>query len=277
MFSTKQKPFFGYLLFVAAAVAVFFSCSSMDMGSQSAKTTATGAASGGYSENANAQLDRCDATLGTVAILENENSDWFKIVTNDLRLGPTAPVLRLLAQQSNCFVVVERGRAMDSMMRERAIQDSGEMRKGSNFGQGQMVAADYTLTPTITFSNKDAGGLTSAISALFGSKGSVATSVGGSVSVKEASVLLTLIENRSGVQVSAAEGSSRNMDFGATAGIFGSKAGGSLGGYSNTAEGKVITAALTDAYINLVRATRNYQQQKVKGGLGTGGNLKIQQ
>ena len=52
--------------------------------------------------------------------------------------------------------------------------------------------------------------------------------------------------------------------------------GGGLGGYSNTAEGKVIVAAFTDSYNNLVRAVRNYKAQEVQGGLGTGGGLGVQ-
>jgi hypothetical protein len=90
--------------------------------------------------------------------------------------------------------------------------------------------------------------------------------------------LLTLFDNRSGVQIAAAEGSASSTDFGAASSILGSRAGGSLGGYSNTAEGKVITAALTDSFNNLVRAVRSYKMQSVKGGLGTGrGGLQVQQ
>jgi curli biogenesis system outer membrane secretion channel CsgG len=47
-----------------------------------------------------------------------------------------------MIQESNCFVVVERGRAIENMKEERSLEKSGELRKGSNFGAGQMVAAD---------------------------------------------------------------------------------------------------------------------------------------
>ena len=57
-----------------------------------------------------------------------------------------------------------------------------------------------------------AGGAGAAIGGLFGSVGAL---VGGSLSAKEASTLLTLIDNRSGVQLAAAEGSAKNTDFGA--------------------------------------------------------------
>ena len=87
---------------------------------------------------------------------------------------------------------------------------------------------------------------------------------------------LTLIDNRSSVQLAAAEGSARNVDFGMLGGLFGSGGGGVAGGYSNTAEGKVIVAAFTDSYNNIVRAVRNYKAQEVQGGLGTGGQLGVQ-
>ena len=78
------------------------------------------------------------------------------------------------------------------------------------------------------------------------------------------------------MQLAAAEGSARNIDFGMLGGMFGSGAGGVGGGYSNTAEGKVIVAAFTDSYNNIVRAVRNYKAQEVQGGLGTGGGLGVQ-
>jgi hypothetical protein len=100
--------------------------------------------------------------------------------------------------------------------------------------------------------------------------------VGSALSYKEAATMLILVENRSGVQVVAAEGSARNMDLGFLGGALGGGFGGIGGGYSNTAEGKVIVAAFTDSYNNLVRATRNYRAQHIKGGMGKGGQLKVQ-
>ena len=263
------------LVVAAAASVLLASCSNMQMGSPDAKTTATGSAGGANAENANSQLERCASSLGTIAVVEDTNSPWYGILTGQMRLGSTTPVLKLLIQQSNCFVVVERGRAMNNMMQERALADSGELRKGSKFQKGQMVSADYSMSPSITFSNQNAGGMAGGLGGINRSLG-VLGAVAGSMNVKEASTLLTLIDNRSGVQLAAAEGSAKNMDFGAMGALFGSSAGGGLGGYSNTAEGKVIVAAFTDSYNNIVRAVKNYKAQEVKGGLGTGGNLGVQ-
>ena len=246
--------------------------SSMSMGSPEAKTTATGSAAGSNVQNANPGLTRCTESMGTVTIYEDRNSDWYSVVTGQYKLTSTIPVLRLLAQQSNCFVVVERSKAFNQMLEERALMESGELRKNSNFKKGQMVAADYTLTPTITFSESNTSGLGGVVGAFFGS---VAGTVAGGFSTSDVSTVLTLIENRSGVQLAAAEGSARNTDFAGLGGLFGSKVGGGLGAYANTPEGKVIVAAFTDSMNNLIEAVRNYKMQTVKGGLGAGGAMKV--
>ena len=199
------KSFFGASKIAALALPFLLTgcMSSMNMGSSSAKTTATGSAGGSNSQNANAQLQKCSQSLGTMVIYEDRDSDWYTVLTRDYRLPSTVPVLRLLAQQSNCFVVVE------------------------------------------------------------------------GFSTSDASTMLTLIENRSGVQLAAAEGSARNTDFAGLGGLFGSKVGGGLGAYANTPEGKVIVAAFTDSMNNLIEAVRNYKMQTVKGGLGAGGAMKV--
>jgi curli biogenesis system outer membrane secretion channel CsgG len=235
-------------------------------------TTATGGAGGATSEGASSQLERCDESFGTMAVVEDQGAPWYGDLAQ-YKLGSTVPVLRMMVQQSNCFVVVERGRAMSNMMQERTLEQSGELREGSSFGKGQMVAADYTMSPSITFSKKGTGGVGGALGGVFGR---VAGAVAGGLKSNEASTTLLLIDNRSGVQLAAAEGSAKNFDFAIGGGIFGGGAGGALGGYTDTPEGKILTAAFMDSYNKLVRAVRNYQAQTVKGGLGTGGRLGVQ-
>lgn len=262
------------LFALAPLVLALTACSSMQMGSEGAKTEATGAAGGQNAQNANSKLEKCTSPLGTIAVVEDTNAPWFGILTGQMKLGSTAPVLKLMIQQSNCFMVVERGRAMNNMMQERALEQSGELRRNSNFGKGQMVSADYSLSPSITFSNNNAGGGGALVGgALFGRVGALA---GASINAKEASTLLTLVDNRSSVQVAAAEGSARNFDFGFLGGVLGSGFGGVGGGYANTAEGKVIVAAFMDSYNNIVRAVKNYKAQEIQGGPGTGGKLGVQ-
>jgi curli biogenesis system outer membrane secretion channel CsgG len=263
-----------------AGLLALSGCQTMDMqmGSPSAKTVATGSAAGGATSGESSQLERCDSPLGTVSLIENQSAGWYTVLTGEYKLPPTANLLRLLVQQSNCFVVVERGAAgMNAMTRERALQQSGEMRGGSNFGRGQMVASDYGLSPEIVFSNSDAGGLGGALGGLVGGgRGRAIAQLGASMQTKEASALLTLIDNRSGVQVAASEGSASKTDFAGFAGLGGLSGAGGIGGYTRTPQGKVIAAAFMDAFNQMVRSLRNYKAQTVRGqGLGGGGRLGV--
>lgn len=235
-------------------------------------TVATGSAGGSESQDASSQLEKCDEALGTLAVVEDQAAAWHSTLSQ-YKLGSTVPVLRILIQQSNCFVIVERGRAMQNMMQERELSQSGEVRKGSNFEKGQMVAADYTMSPSVTFSQKGTSGIGGALGGLFGP---VAGAVAGGLKSNEASTTLLLIDNRSGVQLAAAEGSAKNFDFNLFGGAFGGSMFGGAGGYSNTPEGKILIAAFMDSYNKLVKATRNYKAQNVKGGLGTGGRLGVE-
>jgi len=246
----------------------------LDIGNDGAKTAATGSAGGGNAQNASAHLERCDNPLGTLAIVEDDRSDWYYRLRHEYQLGSTVPVLKLLVQQSNCFVVVDRGRGLNMGLNERALNESGELRSTSKMHKGQIVAADYAMIPSITFSSKDTGGVGAAISK-FG--GGWLGALAGGLKFKEASTLLTLTDNRSSVQLAAAEGSAKNTDFNLFGGLFSGGGAGGAGGYTKTPEGKVIVGAFTDSYNNMVRAVKNYKTQKVKGGLGAGGNLKVQE
>lgn len=235
--------------------------------------TPSGGAAGSASEGANSQLEHCNSSFGTLAVVEDQSAPWWhQYYARYPSLGSTTPVLRMLIQQSNCFVVVERGQAMRNMMQERALQQSGELRQGSNFGKGQMVSADYSMSPSIQFSQKGTGGLGGAIGGLLGN---VAGAVAGGIKSNEAETTLLLIDNRSGVQISAAVGSAKNFDFAIFGGAFGGGGGGGAGAFTNTPEGKVLTAAFADSYNKMVNALRSYTAQQVKGGLGKGGNLKV--
>ncbi len=240
---------------------------SPSMGGSSGNTVSGGAAGGNASEQ-NTALEKCDQTLGTLSIFEDRRDNWwYRYESAFPKLGSTVPVLRTMIQQSNCFVLVERGQALAAVNRERELMNSGELRDNSNFHKGQMVAADYTMQPSIQFSEKNTGG----IGGLVG--GWAGLLIGGAKS-NEAATTLLLIDNRSGVQVSSSVGNAKNWDFDAFGlGFFGALVG--VGGYSDTPEGKVLTAAFADSYNHMVTALRNYKAQQVEGGLGKGGKLTV--
>ena len=128
------------------------------------------------------------------------------------------------------------------------------------------------MSPAIQFSGKTGGSR-----AGIGGAGvlGVVGAVAGSMSTNEASTTLLLIDNRSSVQISAAEGSAKNFDFGFFGAAFTGGLAGGGGGYSNTPQGKVVTAAFADSYNQMVTALKSYKVQTVKGGLGTGGRLGV--
>lgn len=263
--------------FIAPLLLTACASGGLQLGNNDPTNMVTGSAGGSTSNGANSQLEHCDAPLGTISLVENQSSSWYSIVTGQYHLPPTASLLRLMIQQSNCFVVVERSDAgMQAMNRERALQNSGEMRSGSNFGKGQMVSSDYGLSPEVIFNEDNAGGLSGAVGGLLGGfAGNAIASLGASTKSRQATTMLTMVDNRSGVQIAAAQGSASKTDFGGFGSLFGGRGGGALGGYQNTAQGKLIAAAFMDSYNGIVRSTRNYKAQQVQGGLGKGGRLKV--
>jgi hypothetical protein len=260
----------------AGTVAGLMACAGLALAQEvggGSKGAVTGAAGGATSEGANSTLERCDQALGTIGVVEDQNAGWYRTLQS-YKLGSTVPVLRMMIQQSNCFVVVERGAAMQNMNMERQLQRSGEMREGSNMGAGQMVAADYTMSPSIQFS-QNTGGMGGALGGLTRSLG-VLGAIAGGIKTNEASTTLIMIDNRSGVQLAAAEGTAKNTDFALFGAAYGWAGAAGAGGYSSTPEGKIIIAAFADSYNQLVKVVRNYRAQTVKGGLGTGGALGVQ-
>ena len=212
----------------------------------------TGAASAGGASDAAPSLEKCEKGFGTIAVVQPQ--DYVTAALAKFNLPPPSGLLRLMIQQSNCFQVVERGLAMQNLMQERGLAQSGQLQAGSNVGQGQLVTADFLLTPEVAFSESNAGGAAiGAVGGLFGVFGSVVGAIAAGVKFKQAQTTLMLADARSGLQVAAAQGNVEKADWGA---------GGFLGGvgagaYTNTAEGKVVAAALLDNYNNIVRAVRN--------------------
>ena len=218
----------------------------------------TGSAGPAGAQNASSQLEKCNAPKGTVAVVEPQSTVLAGLYRYGLQ-SPTA-LIRMIIQQSNCFQIVERGAAMGNLMQERALAQSGELQSGQNLGRGQMVAADFTVTPSVVFSENNAGGVGAAVGGLlgrFGGAGALAGAVAGGLKFKEAQTSMLLVDVRSSIQVAAAEGSAKQTDFALGGVLFGGGGGAALGGYTNTNEGKVITASFLDNWNNIVRAIRD--------------------
>jgi hypothetical protein len=213
-----------------------------------------GSAGPGGSSDAPSDLERCEKPMGAVAVVEPQSH--VVMALSRYKLGSPTGLIRLMVQQSNCFLVVERGAGMQNLMQERALSTSGELRQGSNMGGGQMVTADYVLTPAVVFSEDNAGGVGGAIGSLFGTGGRVIGALAGGLQFKEAQTSMLLADARSSLQVAAAEGSAKKADFRLGGLLAGAGTAGALGGYANTNEGKIVAASFADNYNGIVRAVR---------------------
>ena len=240
------------LLFACVALNMsLVACSSMQVGGGSSSVSGS-AGSEGAVVGAAPQLVQCTAPIGTVALVESQIP-----ALAQMGLTSPVPVIRLLAAQSRCFNVVERGQALSRMEQERELAAGGRLQTGSNVGQGQMVAADYYITPNVIFSEGNAGAIGGALGRLIpGVGGSVASAVGGGLRFKEAQAVMMVTDTRSGIQVAVAEGRAQSSDLGGGLGMGGLYGLGALGGYGNTNEGKVVTGAFLDAFNKLVAQVR---------------------
>jgi hypothetical protein len=211
-------------------------------------------------------LEHCDKPMGAMAVVEPQNHVNQALSGYGLQ-SPTG-LIRMMIQQSNCFVVVERGMGMQNMMQERALAESGELRSNSNMGGGQMLSADFVLTPAVVFQENDAGGVGGALGGLIGgTRGRAISAVAGGVKFKEAQTSMLVADTRTGVQVAAAEGSAKKADLRLGVAAFGGGVAGAFGGYANTNEGKMIAASLMDNYNNIVKSVRG--QPSLQRDVGT--------
>ena len=238
------------------------------MGGQSSSTAGSSSAGKQLADQS------CTAPLGTVNIDEDTSQNWYNVLTAQYQLPSLIPVIRLLVQQSNCFVIVDRNAGLNHSLQERQLMQEGLLRANSNVHGNQIVAADYTIEPSITFSNSNVGAIAGTLGSFIPLPG--AANIAGQLNMKSAQAVLTMVDNRSSVQLAAATGSAEGFDLGgfSTGTIHGKYA--SLGAYTTSPQGKVVLAAFIDAYNHLVVAVRNYKEQHVAGGLGTGGRLGVQ-
>lgn len=240
---------------VVTVILSVTACSTMQLGGGNSPVTGS-AGESGNAKGAAAQLVQCSTPVGTIALIESQIPTLTQV-----GLSSPVPLVRLMAAQSRCFVVVERGQALTRMDEERQRAQSGLLQQGSNVGQGQMVAADYWITPNVIFSERNAGGASGALGSVIGSfvpgrTGTLVSSVAGSVRFEEAQALLTVTDGRSGVQTAIAEGRAKASDLGGGLGLRSLAGFGTISGYSNTNEGKVVAGAFLDAFNKLVDQVR---------------------
>jgi curli biogenesis system outer membrane secretion channel CsgG len=202
------------------------------------------------------EIPHCTRSLGTAAVrIPPEAKDWW----SGQNLASPETVVKAIVQASGCFTLVDRGAAMALADEERARAASGNLRRGSNIGRGQVRAADYIVYPTIMSDNSHAGhtGFGGLLGLIPGIGGIASVVVGGlNISKKTADVHIELVDVRSSVVSGSADGHAKKNDIGwggggATVGTNGFGAFGATG-YTDTEIGQVIMAAYVDAYTKLV-------------------------
>ena len=203
------------------------------------------------------EIEKCERELGSLAVAEPQS--FMLASLSRYQLGSPATMLRMIAQQSGCFAVVERGVAMQNIQQERALAAGGQLQQDSNVGAGQLQAADFVMTPSVQFSD-DTGGVGATVGSFLGRMGGVLGALGGlagGVKFKEAETTLLVADVRSGIQVASAEGKASKMDFSLSGWGWGGMGWAAAGGYSKTPEGKLIAASLLDNFNRVVQAVRN--------------------
>lgn len=169
--------------------------------------------------------------------------------------GNPLPAMRLIAQQSGCFRVVNRDVALKAMQTERELAVSGELKPGSKFHKGQVTPSDYTILVEVIVNNRNAagaGGLLGGILGAFIPGGQMLGMAAGGINSSEAEVVLTLINNRTSEQETVTTGKASGMSFGGLGGVLGGGVLAGAGGYQNTDQGKVVMGAMVDATNQLI-------------------------
>jgi hypothetical protein len=200
------------------------------------------------------QAEKCDAPKGTLAV--NEPQGEAVAALQKAGLASPSGLIRMIIANSNCFQVVERGAGMANIMQERALSEGGQMQGGQNIGKGQLVAADFVLVPNVVIAAHTSGGVGGGLGGFSRGLGLLGA-IAGNLKFKEASTAMVMSDVRSGLQVAAAEGSAKQTDFNIGGFLLGAGGAAALGGYSNTAEGKLIAAGFLDNWNNIVRNIRN--------------------
>lgn len=211
----------------------------------------TGVGGTGVSEAS--AVPSCAAPLGVAALVEERTADAMDQLPPGLaalarmaeaqngngqtRVDPL-PLLKLLLSRSNCFRVVDRGQAYSALERERQLAGGTPQ---------QLTAATHLLSAQVVYSDaksREMGGGFGSLSGALAIKSKTA----------ESQVILSLVEVKTGIQISIASGSARKKDLGVAGGGLLLSAGvAALGGsYASTDLGKITSLALLDAFRKLV-------------------------
>ncbi|TAG49028.1 MAG: curli production assembly/transport component CsgG [Betaproteobacteria bacterium] len=237
-------------VFLFFALAILSGCRQTDLGEGGSKVSGSAGPAG--AKDAAKELVTCAEPIAIISLAESPNG--YTVLTS-YQLPPTPlPLIRVMAQQSNCFRIVDRSAGLRGTIQEQDLKDKGILKAETVPKKGEGIGSQMTLTPSLTFSENNAGGgiagLLSMIPVLRDWAG-----LASGVKFKEAQVVLLLTDNETTEQLAAATGSARATDLGVGGLVIGKVIGGAAG-WGITNEGKVIAAAFLDAHNKLVIQAR---------------------
>jgi curli biogenesis system outer membrane secretion channel CsgG len=232
------------------SVLALASCRQTDLGEGGSKVSGSAGPAG--AKDAATELVTCSEPIGTISLAESPHG---YTVLSQYQLPPTPlPLIRVMMQQSGCFKVVDRAAGLRGTIREQELKDQGILKAETVPRKGEGIGARMTLTPSLTFSENNAGGGIAGIISMIPVLRDWA-GVASGVKFKEAQVVLLLTDNETTEQLAAATGSARATDLGVGGLVIGKVIGGAAG-WGITNEGKVIAAAFLDAHNKLVAQAR---------------------
>jgi len=254
---------------LAASSIVLTGCASVEMPDLSGNNdpVVTGAAAGDTTVDSN--IASCSDVKGRLAVDQSTDQTWRARYGAQMGISSLQPIVRQIAQQSGCFIVVAAVDSANSSLLDRYRQDARAegAAPDQGFEQGQREPADYVLVPELVFAEQDCGG-SDMMRAGLNVAGGLIPGLGStrqSVETKCATATLTLWDVRTGVQLgtTSGQGSTKNINV-----SFNGFSGLGIGAFdtaSRTPEGKATLKALVDGYNDLVPAVENFTPQVYEG------------
>jgi hypothetical protein len=209
-----QPQYLSAAVFFSLCALLLTACGKQEAGTDLGKGGSIVTGSGGTAgaQNAAKELQQCTEPVAVVSLVENRGG-YVGIGRGGLPESPL-PLVRVIMQQSGCFRIVDRNAGLEQTIKEQELKEQGVLRQESagDVKKGRGIVAQYTVVPSLTFSEQDAGrnigGVLSAVG-LDKVAGAAAQ-----VKFKEAQVVLLLTDNETTEQLSSATGAARTTDLG---------------------------------------------------------------
>ncbi|WP_426957747.1 hypothetical protein [Muricoccus radiodurans] len=199
-------------------------------------------------------LTRCDAPLGTLAVDDGRQADWWRPYAQRTEVTSIDPVLRWMVQRSNCFTITAMGDGRPGGPRR------GAPPRRSSAGRDRRPTTDYFLEPAIHLS---APGLAA------GDWSGAGLRPSDSAGPPSATATFVLFDVRSGLQVAAPEASSPDVRPPALQASLDGAPAGLLDEHLRSPAGRAAVAAFISAFNRLAASVRTLRETRPRPGVGS--------